>query len=361
VGSVPEHVATWIWRITPGQGGFPPRREPREDAGMHTVDPAYLTRLLSAADDVGVARADALALAQVDEALLAEGSRVPSAAVNRIWDLLAERADDPWIGLHVAEATDATVGGFGVVRYACGARGDVLAGLVHYTRYGRIADSQHALYVRERESGTAHVGWGPPSPCAYADQFGLALIYKNARMMTQSEWAPREVCFAHPMADDRSEASRVFDGAPIGTGASELVLDAEVLKLPLVGADAALANVLSGYAEELLARVPDDSIVNQVRRAVVEGIAHDASLVAIAERLGTSARTLQRRLKEEGHSHQAIVDDVRKELSQRYLRDASLSVSAVAFLLGYSELTSFSRAFKKWLGVSPAAWRAARG
>ena len=77
-----------------------------------------------------------------------------------------------------------------------------------------------------------------------------------------------------------------------------------------------------------------------------------------AELVGTSVRTLQRHLKAEGHTFAELLDSVRKELARSYLRDAALSVSEVAFLLGYSEPSSFHRAFKRWEGEGPSEFRA---
>ena len=80
-------------------------------------------------------------------------------------------------------------------------------------------------------------------------------------------------------------------------------------------------------------------------------------LEAVAAALQLSDWTLQRKLREHGLSFSQLVEQTRQQLALRYLRQGSLSISELAPLLGYSETSAFSRAFKRWLGVSPRQWR----
>jgi AraC-like DNA-binding protein len=82
---------------------------------------------------------------------------------------------------------------------------------------------------------------------------------------------------------------------------------------------------------------------------------------AVARPLGLSERTLQRRLRDEGTTFGALVDDVRLELARMYLGDPELAIFEVAFLLGYSEPSAFNRAFRRWTGASPSEHRRATG
>ena len=83
----------------------------------------------------------------------------------------------------------------------------------------------------------------------------------------------------------------------------------------------------------------------------------EPALETVAENLGLSAWTLQRRLREHNVSFSVLVDNVRSELATHYLQQKSLSVSAMAMLLGYSEVSAFSRACRRWFGISPRQWR----
>jgi AraC-like DNA-binding protein len=70
-----------------------------------------------------------------------------------------------------------------------------------------------------------------------------------------------------------------------------------------------------------------------------------------------SPRTLQRRLHEENTSHQQLLDELRRELAQRYLREPTIAIGETAFLLGFSEPSAFHRAFKRWTGTTPGTFR----
>jgi AraC-like DNA-binding protein len=120
--------------------------------------------------------------------------------------------------------------------------------------------------------------------------------------------------------------------------------------------------VLDRHARDLLARLPDTSrTTSAVRQAVLDGLRQgDVLIDTIARRLAMSARTLQRRLGDEGTTFDALLDATRKELAFSYLAGDSLASSEVAFALGFSDSTAFHRAFKRWTGTTPGAWRQSR-
>lgn len=113
-----------------------------------------------------------------------------------------------------------------------------------------------------------------------------------------------------------------------------------------------------------MSRVPAaDGIPLEVRRAIVSRVVRgEARLETVARDLAVSPRTLQRRLATGGSSFEALVDDATREIAEKHLRASSLSLAEIAYLLGYSEPAAFSRAFKRWTGTTPHAFRrAARG
>jgi AraC-like DNA-binding protein len=112
-------------------------------------------------------------------------------------------------------------------------------------------------------------------------------------------------------------------------------------------------------ARELLARLQlATSVTEKVRELVLEGISRDrVDMDTVARKLAMSTPTLRRRLQEEGAVYSVIVDTCRMQLATQYLSDPRRSASEVAFLLGFADATSFYRAFKRWTGVSPGAFR----
>ena len=100
-----------------------------------------------------------------------------------------------------------------------------------------------------------------------------------------------------------------------------------------------------------------EQVAQAVRIRLTDG---EPALEHIAGDLGIAAWTLQRRLRTEGHTYQDVLSNTRRELALTYLSDPSIAVSELAFMLGYSELSAFSRAFHRWLNRSPSEWRRAR-
>jgi AraC-like DNA-binding protein len=138
-----------------------------------------------------------------------------------------------------------------------------------------------------------------------------------------------------------------------------MLLPRRSLDRPLVRADAGLCAVLERHARELLERLPRaTSLSGRIRQLVagdlVKGVPSPAE---VARRLHMSGRTLQRRLREDGTSHRALVDELRRDLAMRYLGEREIGIAEVAFLLGFSEASAFHRAFRRWSGTTPSAYR----
>jgi AraC-like DNA-binding protein len=131
------------------------------------------------------------------------------------------------------------------------------------------------------------------------------------------------------------------------------------LDCALTSADPRLLAILTRAADDLARRTGDDpSIAAQVARVLRDVLRDDAGNIdVVAKRLGMTSRSLQRRLKDEGTSFQAVRDTTRQELARRYL-DAKLSIAEISFLLGFSEPSAFFRAFKRWTGLTPLEARA---
>jgi AraC-like DNA-binding protein len=119
------------------------------------------------------------------------------------------------------------------------------------------------------------------------------------------------------------------------------------------------------YAEQFMHSLPHvatQSVVQDVRRAIHMLLPmHRASISGVASRLGMNVRTLQRRLEAEGAVFADLLTDVRRELAQRYLTDKTCSLTQVAAMLGYGQLSSFTRWFTAEFGASPSVWRAPLG
>jgi AraC-like DNA-binding protein len=336
---------------------------------LATADASYVSRLLVAAEELGHKRATILARFGLTEEELAEPEgRVPSVVVYKLFLLLAESSEDPWIGATVARGTSPEIGGLGVVTYTCGRSATLGRAFERLARYLAIIDSAARFVQRPLAEGIV-VGIDTPTEDAFESPqgtlFGLAMILQSVRSMTGQEIQPREVRLKLGAVDDLAGGVKAFgtDNFVFNAEENAIVLDGAVLEMPLATADPSLAAILDGYATRLLdglaGETPDDDdILQRVRRTIIELLAEDASLPAVAEHLKLAERTLQRRLKEEGRSFQELLDEVRQSLAERYVCDEGLTQAQIALLLGYSDVTAFSRAFKRWFGKSPSKFKA---
>src|SRR5262249_48595274 len=171
---------------------------------------------------------------------------------------------------------------------------------------------------------------------------------------------PAEVQFAHPAPTDAKEHIRVF-GAPVlfSCPTNALVVEREFFERPVPAADKRLYPILRRYLDRVLRDMPrEDSLVTAVRRAIGETMRDgDPTLARVAARVATSPRTLQRQLRDHGADFKRLVDDTRHRFALNYLRDAKHTLTEIAYLLGYSEVSAFNRAFKRWTGSTPSDHR----
>lgn len=210
-----------------------------------------------------------------------------------------------------------------------------------------------------------HCPWLALQPGRQVCESVMAGIWVYTRWLARRDLPLRALAFPHadpgPAARARLDA---FFGVPVSFGAPVTCawFDADLLAQPIPGADAALRPVLERHAEQLLAAReralaasgPAAALPEQVRRLIAERLEHDgARIPAVAQALGLSARTLQRRLAEAGTHFQALLEATRRELADQYLQDPALTLTEVAFLLGYAEQSSFTHAYRAWHGCAP--------
>lgn len=169
-----------------------------------------------------------------------------------------------------------------------------------------------------------------------------------------------EVFFEHAPAVDVARYEQVL-GAPVHFGAefTGVQLASHALQTRMSGADAGLRTLMDNQARMLLEEFDSRvNLVSELRSALVKVLPDgEPTLDAVARRLGFSERVLQSRLRDAGMSFSAVVDEVRRSLATLYLQRPEVALVDIAFLLGFSEQSAFSRAFRRWTGTSPQLWR----
>ncbi|EMM7970113.1 TPA: AraC family transcriptional regulator [Pseudomonas aeruginosa] len=187
----------------------------------------------------------------------------------------------------------------------------------------------------------------------------LGMFRNLLRHALGHQWAPREVHFEHPRPEQWHEHCKVFD-APVyfDQPCNSLLIPKHETRRVMPGSDPALLAVIQDAIRRLSGDSAQQSLVDRTRTQVqLQLVQGEPALETIAENMGLASWSLQRRLRKQGLSFSTLVDDVRHEMAIHYMQQKQLSISELAILLGYSEVSAFSRAFRRWFGMSPRGWR----
>jgi AraC-like DNA-binding protein len=190
-------------------------------------------------------------------------------------------------------------------------------------------------------------------------EYGYAVVVRACRELTGRNISPKAVSFTHGRNTNKTEFDRFYGcSVTFNAAADAIILPTQMLSTPILTSDKYLLQILKNTCDEVLAKRRN---ISSALRAVVENeivqlLPHGkAQAEKVARNLGMSNRTLTRRLSEEGTSYAAILNEIRRDLSVQYLKDPALSLNQIAWLLGYSMVTSLNHAFRRWTGRSPKA------
>lgn len=332
-------------------------------ARIPTIASGAIRKMVSTLTEVGIDPGPVLAEVGLDRAVVDDkDGRVPIEKLHSLWNVvlrIVPRSDGAVLG-----AERYSPGDYGLVGFVATSSATLGEAVRHVVRYVGLWTDDPGMELYD--DGTLAVAYR----AHFADCPGLrvsteaapAEILNGARLLTHKRIAPVEVRFSHGAPRDVS-VHEAFFGCPVRFGAPDiaLVFRKEDLALALPKADAQLGAYLRNVANAALTerRAAPPSAMDRIRELIAEQLQTGVpTLDEIAKRMATSARTLRRRLEENGTSFRTLLDETRAELARSYVRDKNLSLSEVAFLLGFSEKSAFHRAFKRWTETTPNAWRA---
>jgi AraC-like DNA-binding protein len=274
--------------------------------------------------------------------------------------LAVEATGDENLGLHLAQRYEP--GAFGVIDHLANSARNLREAIEVLCRYERIHQNgmRTSLHVEGERAIMSHTMLHPyPVPRAIQENT-LANLLVIGRKLTGVDYAPLEAWFSHPAPRDVREQEQFFR-CPLRWNAphDSLIIAASLLDTPLRNTNPGLASVLERYALELLDKLSvKGSCSDQVREHICQALPRgNASLEIIATELALTPRTLQRRLRAEGTSHEALLDQLRHTLAMDYLQRSGLGTEDVAVMLGFADSRGFRRAFKRWTGMSPSELR----
>jgi AraC-like DNA-binding protein len=191
-------------------------------------------------------------------------------------------------------------------------------------------------------------------------ELAVGVVHRFVRQLSGETWRSRPVWFSHSAPMNMATHLRMFGPwVEFGRDCDGIVLEAADLELPLPTSDAAMARHVKQYLEPMLAQA-HATMSEKVRGLVLDLlVSHSASADEVASRLGMDRRTLHRRLARDGETFSSVREAVRTDLARRFVDDKALSLSEVAHLLGFSEVSAFSRWFHSKFDCNPMAWRLA--
>jgi AraC-like DNA-binding protein len=319
-----------------------------------------LRGLVHAASTVGVDRDALLGRIGVAVEALEHDTSIPTPVFAHAWHVAPELSGDPLFGLHAGE--HAELGSYDILDYlflTSATLGDACRALERY--YPIVTEVWKLDLIVDGELARFRL-WVPPEvvePLRHAWDYFFSGSFKRIRSALAGA-KPLAVHLMRSAPDDASEYERVFDcpvtfGHPVG----EFVFDAPLLDRRLATANATLHRLVRRHAEELLARVPGERDLLARATALLPALLdrHGLSLAHLADELGVGERNLQRKLAEHGITYKELVQRVREEQALRGLEARAVTVQELAYTLGFASTAAFSRAFKRWRGVSPSEWQ----
>lgn len=272
----------------------------------------------------------------------------------------ARELDDRFYGINLSRRFDPRdLGALAYVGLSSRTLDDALRNLERYMQVQTEAWSLDLIL----ETRTATLELTPLRPEFFdyqqaAETFVGGLIY-GYQFFLSEPLAPRMVHFVHSRQSNKDQ--RRYEellGCPVdfNHNRAQIVLDRKSLSLPISTADDRLLHVLQSYCEQVLKqhRPLNPELLPRIHRTIVDLLPSGrARAKLVASELGMSERTMHRRLAAEGTSFTEILDRLRRDLADKYVKDGTLNLQKIAFLLGYADQSAFSVAFRRWTGRSP--------
>ncbi|TXK52086.1 AraC family transcriptional regulator [Pontibacter qinzhouensis] len=289
-------------------------------------------------------------------------NRVPVQNMQALWAAAIAASGDPDLALHAGEAVNPTSAG--VIAYVMMNAATLHESLQKLCRYQDIVCEAIRTSL-ELKGEEAQIKLQVISPVLANPRHALdceLVVYKNAFEALVGQLVPlKQVLFVYPKPTSIAEHERLFAPATLVFDAphSGFVLHADCLKLPVVTANQELNLVFEKYAQEYLQKLKEPKTLRErVQREITQLLkGEEPAINTVARNLAMSVRSLQSKLKEEGVTYQALLNDIRKEIALKHLHDNQNTIADIAYLLGFAEPSVFSRSFKKWTGLPPAQYR----
>jgi len=287
------------------------------------------------------------------EMILRPGVRINQARVESLWSKLDDLLDDPCWGLRGVKFWHPSH--FNALGYAWLASGTLREALDRAACYAHIIGEDREHRLEDTDKGlTVTLSHSLKLPALM--DLAMSIWLSACRLNYGPDLNPVEVNFIHSQLACTEEYDSYFK-APIKFNAEtdSITLPADAVDKRLPIGNPHLATLSDQYIITYLAELDKDNIVQRVKGAIIEMLpSGGVSDEKVAKRLNMSTRSLQRKLQGAHTTFGKLLDEVRREIAEHYIHDSTVSLTEVAFVLGYSEYSSFWRAYKRWTKASPS-------
>lgn len=329
---------------------------------IHTTIATWVMPILRALEPY-CESSELLARSGIDaDCIVDANQRIPIEKMTRLWELAEEVSGDDCIGLEVIKHVTPT--SFHALSYAHHASSSLRESLQLMEKFSEVVTT--AIRVETKETPTEvivhwHLVDGSIKPSPHAEDAFIGLIV-NAGTQLFSTNNPTPI-ISLKLARDKPQNTTKHDElfkCPITYGAEhcELHMARQIVDTHLPTGNAELVRINEQVLTEYLVRFKKNDIAAAVYKTLLEIMPDgEPTQEKVAAALGTSSRSLHRKLKELNTSYKTIVDETRQHLARQYLKQSDQSITSITYQLGFKDVSSFSRSFKRWTGLSPSEFR----
>ena len=293
------------------------------------------------------------------EAMYDSGARVPLERYEQLDLLATELSGDADFGLKASEYM--TVNNLGALGFAWLASSTLRSAFNRLSRYAKVLQSKLDVLLSEDDElfYVRFESKARPHNADVMESSQLAATAKFCRMIAGEDFNPAGVDFHQAKPADTSYHYALFR-CPIQFGCenTQFAVNLADVDKRLSGSNVELAKLNEHIVVRYLAHSAKQDIVNQVKTAIIDELASGTvTEKTVSEALFMTPRNLHRKLQKENTTFKQLLTDVRKDLAKQYIHDRSKTLTEISYLLGFSEVSSFSRAYKGWTGHPPSEAR----
>ena len=307
-------------------------------------------------DSVELFRAEGISLTLTNDPML----RLPTDTMRRLYAACVAATNDPYFGLTVARFIQ--ISNLHALGFALAASSTLYDFCQRLERYFRVLTEAAVISLIEADGEVIlrfdHVG----KTCPEAEDAFFGFVVLAMRQLSSAQFNPRRVAFHHSAPDRGHTPYLNLFRAPLTFDEvqSALVFCKADMMGPLAGSCTELAQVHDNIALKYLSQLDRNDVITRVKSAIIELLPNgECSRELVAKTMCMSPTTLQSKLAKRQTTFHDLLDGTRLQLARNYMQESALSITDMTFMLGFTDTSNFSRAFKRWTGQSPTDFRAA--